>query len=240
LFLYLITADHVLEQFFNPNIKCEIPKKLFKACVGVVLISVVEVGFFFSGSVGTGIILKRNTNAPPGTNEWSYPVACGFGGIGWGLLVGGSVKDLIVFIFDEETLKTMAYDKVGVKVGGQLEATLGTMGRSANLDVTVSEKGIGNTISYAFSKGAFLGISVEGAVIGARHKVNHKFYNRDTITPDDIFTGGFEVPAIGETKLQNVYTKLALLAAEPVLNSSVNEVEEPDIDFADVPPTSGK
>ena len=234
-------ADHVLEQFFNPNVKCEIPKKLFTACVGVVLISVVEVGFFFSGSIGTGIILKRNTNASPGTNEWSYPVACGLGGLGWGLLAGGSVKDIIVFIFDDDTLKTMAYDKVGVKVGGQLEATIGTSGRSANLDLTVSEKGVGNTISYAFSKGAFLGISVEGAVIGARHKINQKFYNSATITPDEIFAGGFEVSAIGETKLQNVYTKLSLITAgsttvPPVLNSTVHENEEPDIDFADVPP----
>jgi lipid-binding SYLF domain-containing protein len=40
---------------------------------------------------------------------------------------------------------------------------------------TVSEQGFGNTISYAFSKGAFLGMSVEGAVIGARHKVNQTF-----------------------------------------------------------------
>ena len=205
------------------------------------MISVVEVGFFVSGSIGTGIILKRNTNAAAGTNEWSYPVACGLGGLGWGFLAGGSVKDLIVFIFDDDTLNKMAYDKVGVKVGGQLEATLGASGRSANLDFTVSEKGFGNTISYAFSKGAFIGISVEGAVIGARHKINNKFYNSETITPDEIFACGFEVSAIGETKLQNVYTKLALITAgstavPPVLNSTVHETEEPDIDFADVPP----
>jgi lipid-binding SYLF domain-containing protein len=240
----LIIANHVLDQFFNPTIKCDIPKKLFTACVGVVLISVVEVGFFFSGSVGTGIILKRNTNpnsSGSGTNEWSYPVACGLGGLGWGLQIGGSVKDLIVFIFDDETLKTMAYDKVGLKLGGQLEATFGNVGRSTHLEFTVSEKGIGNTISYAFSKGAFLGLSVEGAVIGARHKINQTFYNRNTILPDDIFTGGFDIPTIGETQLQNVYTKLSLLtsgttALPPTLNNVINEADEPDIDFVDAPP----
>lgn len=246
-------ADHVLEQFFNPSVKCDVPKKLFTACVGVVLISVVEVGFLVSGSIGTGIILKRrSSNASSSTssttsgtttvsNEWSYPVACGLGGLGWGLLAGGSVKDIIVFIFDEDTLRTMAYDKVGVKVGGQLEATFGATGRSANLDFTVSEKGFGNTISYAFSKGAFLGMSVEGAVIGARHKINQKFYNNESITPDEIFAGGFDVKAMGDTKLQNVYTKLALITAgatavPPALNSTVQEAEEPDIDLCDVPP----
>ncbi len=237
----------MLEQFFNPSIKCDVPKKLFTACVGVVLISVVEVGFILSGSIGTGIILKRrndSSSSSSGTtdnNEWSYPVACGLGGLGWGFLAGGSVKDIIVFIFDEDTLRTMAYDKLGVKVGGQLEATFGTTGRSANLDFTVSEKGFGNTMSYAFSKGVFIGMSVEGAVIGARHKINQKFYNSETITPDEIFAGGFEVKAMSDTKLQNVYTKLALITAgatavPPALNSTVQEAEEPDIDLCDVPP----
>jgi len=237
--MHLRTANHVLENFFNPSIKCDIPKKLFTASVAVVLISVVEVGFMVSGSIGTGIIMKRNST----TGKWSHPVACGLTGLGWGFLVGGSLKDLIVFIFDNDTLNAMAYDKVGVKVGGQLEATIGTTGRSTNMDFTVSNQGIGNTISYSFSKGAFLGISVEGAVIGARHKINQSFYNRPTITPDEIFMGGVDLPANVDTKLADVYTKLELLsaggmaqAAAPPLNTAMNENDEPDIDFVDAPP----
>jgi lipid-binding SYLF domain-containing protein len=228
-----------LENFFNPNIKCDVPKKLFTASVAVVLISVVEVGFMISGSIGTGIIMKRN-NAD---GKWSHPVACGLTGLGWGFLVGGSVKDLIVFIFDADTLHAMAYDKLGVKVGGQLEATIGTTGRSTNMDFTVSEQGFGNTISYAFSKGAFIGISVEGAVIGARHKINQTFYKSPTVTPDEIFMGGLDLPANVDTKLADVYTKLNLLSAgaaapapAPTLNTAMHETDEPDIDFADSPP----
>ena len=42
-----------------------IPKAFFETCVGVVLMSVVEVGFIFSGNVGTGIILvNRRPRAP--------------------------------------------------------------------------------------------------------------------------------------------------------------------------------
>lgn len=241
----IYNANHVLENFFNPTIKCDIPKKLFSACVGVVLISVIEAGFIVSGSVGTGIILKRKTNASSGEQKWSYPVACGLGGMGWGFLAGASVKDIIVFIFDDETLRTMAYDKIGVKVGGQMEATLGTMGRSTNMDLTVSEKGVGNTMSYAFSKGAFLGLSVEGAIIGARHKINQTFYGRPTVTPDEIFLGVLDAPSIANTKLSDVYTKLDLLcagstSATPVLNTAINESEEPDIDFVEAPAAEKK
>jgi len=80
-----------------------------------VLVSVVEVGFVFSGNVGTGILLKKNAD-----DTWSAPVACGMSGVGWGLLVGGSVKDIMIFIFDEATLAKIGFDKIGLKFGAQV------------------------------------------------------------------------------------------------------------------------
>lgn len=77
-----------------------IPKDLFEKCKGIVLISVLEVGFIFSGNVGTGIVLSKKDDGV----SWSNPVACGLTGVGWGLLVGGSVKDVMIFIMDENSL----------------------------------------------------------------------------------------------------------------------------------------
>lgn len=77
-----------------------IPKDLFEKCKGIVLISVLEVGFIFSGNVGTGIVLAKKDDGV----SWSNPVACGLTGVGWGLLVGGSVKDVMIFIMDENSL----------------------------------------------------------------------------------------------------------------------------------------
>lgn len=206
-------AHHVLEHALLPGSN-GIPKTLFKACVGVVLISVVEVGFVFSGSVGTGILLKKNADG----ETWSPPNACGLTGVGWGLLVGGSVKDLMIFILDEQTLESIAFDKAGMKIGAQVEMTLGPLGRAGNFDAIFSEKGIGNTISIAFSKGAFLGLNIEGAIIGARHAVNKKFYGQ-AVTPAEIFDGKVEIPADKVTLLDDVYEKLDQLAvgatAEP-------------------------
>jgi len=89
---------------------------LFKSCVGVVILSVVQAGFVFSGSVGTGVLLRKMSTG----EKWSAPVACGLTGVGWGLLVGGSVKDMLVFIFDEATLEKIGFDKMGLKLGGQV------------------------------------------------------------------------------------------------------------------------
>ena len=64
-----------------------IPRGMIKNCKGIILLSVVEAGFIFSGNVGTGVIIA---NKYDGT--WSPPSALGLGGIGWGFMVGAEVK----------------------------------------------------------------------------------------------------------------------------------------------------
>ena len=55
-----------------------IPRGMIKNCKGIILLSVVEAGFIFSGNVCTGVIIA---NKYDGT--WSPPSALGLGGIGW-------------------------------------------------------------------------------------------------------------------------------------------------------------
>jgi lipid-binding SYLF domain-containing protein len=181
-----------------------VPKSLFEACIGIILISVVEVGFIFSGNVGTGIALKKN---PDGVH-WSPPVACGLTGVGWGFLVGGSVKDLMVFVMDEGTLNTLTCSTNGLKLGAQAEVTLGPLGRTYASELSVSAGGLGSTVAIAFSKGAFLGLSVKGAVLGIRHAQNAVFYGRD-VTPDEIMNGDAVIlPSHKVTLLDEIYAKL--------------------------------
>ena len=84
-------------------------------------------GFVFSGNVGTGILLKKLDDQG---NKWSSPVACGLTGVGWGLLVGGSIKDTMMFIFDEATLQKIGFDKMGLKLGAQVRLTFTTCARA--------------------------------------------------------------------------------------------------------------
>jgi len=72
---------------FGPGITAGIPRGMIKNCKGIILLSVVEAGFIFSGNVGTGVIIA---NKYDGT--WSPPSALGLGGIGWGFMVGAEVK----------------------------------------------------------------------------------------------------------------------------------------------------
>lgn len=109
-----------------------------------------------SGNVGTGIVLARQ---PGGT--FSPPAAVGLSGLGWGFIMGASLKHIVYLIYDEPTLKAMAGD-VGVKLSSQVEASLGTWGRSAEATTNFSNKGVGANIALSYSQGVFGGLSVEG------------------------------------------------------------------------------
>jgi lipid-binding SYLF domain-containing protein len=177
------------------------------------LISVVEVGFIFSGNVGSGIIMTRDSD-----DAWSPPCAVGLTGVGWGFLVGGSLKDLMIFIYNTDTLGDVSGES-GLKLGGQAELTLGPFGRSGQVHLDVSGKGAGASVAVAFSKGAFIGLSVEGSVVGPRHAVNETFYGM-ACHPGDILADKVKIPEGKVTLIQEVYDKLKKLSG--------GETHEPD------------
>jgi hypothetical protein len=129
---------------------------------------------------------------------------------GWGFMVGVSLKDVMIFIMDDNTLEASMGDG-GVKCGGQAEVTLGPFGRSAEVAVHISNKGAGGTVSVSFSKGAFGGISLETGIIAPRTSVNQIYYN-STATPEQIIME--DAVTIPEGSLiPQIYKKLNKLAS---------------------------
>merc|ERR1712113_394771 len=115
---------------------------------------------------------------------FSPPVATGLSGVGWGFVMGASLKNIVYLIYDEMTLKAMS-GGAGVKLSTQTEASLGTWGRTAEATNIISNKGIGSNIALSYSKGVFGGLSVEGAVCAPRKAVNEKFYGKK-VSPKEI------------------------------------------------------
>jgi lipid-binding SYLF domain-containing protein len=211
-------ANHVLEQALKPGSN-GVPKGLFNEKLkGMILISVIEAGFIFSGNVGTGILMTKQTD----TKTWSPPCAVGLTGVGWGFLVGGSVRDVMVFMYDDNTVAAATSD-AGVKFGGQAECTIGPFGRSAQVSVDLSNKGVGGSVSVAFSKGAFLGLNIEGAIVAARHAANQAFYGEPFSPQDIVLLGRAKVPEGKVTLLDEVYDKLNKLAEGAVKQSTADE-----------------
>jgi lipid-binding SYLF domain-containing protein len=55
-----------------------------------------------------------------------------------------------------------------VKLGVQAELSLGPFGRAANIDLNLSSRGAGSTVSVAFSKGVFGALSARRVVLLVR------------------------------------------------------------------------
>ncbi|KAL3783947.1 hypothetical protein ACHAW5_010461 [Stephanodiscus triporus] len=181
-------AKNVLDQALSPN-WAGIPKGIIKDCKGIIILTVAEAGFIFSGTVGTGVIIAHKEDG-----TWSPPSALGLGGIGWGLMAGAEVKDLVICVMDDATLKTFSGEH-HVKIGTQIAATVGPLGREADASFNFSEKGgMGVTFAYAFSKGVFGGISIETAVLNARSKENERFYGKPAKPSEILFENAVDAP----------------------------------------------
>jgi hypothetical protein len=63
-------ANEILQKAISSKTS-GLPKNIVENCHGVILISVVEVGAIFSGSVGSGIVLAKDPAAPG--MKWSPP-----------------------------------------------------------------------------------------------------------------------------------------------------------------------
>lgn len=206
------SADHVLGMALSPKLN-GLPKSLFKDLVGIAIVTSVQVGFLLSGTTGTGIVMKKTETG------WSPPLAVGMSGLGFGILVGASTQELILFIYDDETLQSIA-SKHGGQLSSQFEVSVGPLGRGAESTLTCGKGGgMGAVFGVAYSKGAFAGLSVEGAKLGAREFVNNKFYSSTTDPKDILYTPGSVTlpPYVG--LLDDVYAKLEKLengeTAEP-------------------------
>lgn len=209
-------ANHVLDQALSPDTN-GLPKVLFENCEGLLLLSIIEAGFCFTGNVGTGILLAKTktTTSSSIAHGWSPPCAMGLTGVGWGFVVGASLKDLVVFLMDQTAVDTLATDN-SIKFGGQASLTLGAVGRDGAVDLEVSGRGVGATVAIAYSKGVFGGIAVEGAMVGARHAVNEAYYRKEVHPREILFhPNAVTIPDDNNDSsnlMPEIYKKLHLLA----------------------------
>lgn len=208
-------ANHTLSYALDPGLR-GIPKGYFMTCAGICIINTVQAGFMFSGSVGTGIFMKRNLDG-----SWSNPVACGVTGVGFGILIGANVKEVMVFMPDDASVQT--FFSGGFNVGTQSNVTLG-VGREFDGAAGASGSGLSTTISIAYSKGAFVGAAMEGAIIAPRRRANEAFYGPGNGTPSAIIDGTILYPIGKETMLDEVKDKLVKLSQG--LSEKIGEAEQ--------------
>ena len=151
--------------------------------------------FVFGGAGGSGVLIVRDEK----TKKWSEPVFYTIGSASFGLQIGGDVSEMIFVIRNQKGLEE--FYRSEFKLGGDVSMTVGPTGEGA------SAKGIAaDLVGYAKKKGAFAGMSVDGAVIAVSDESNHAYYGKPVRPTDIILKQAVSNPKSAE--LKNAVDKL--------------------------------
>ena len=133
-----------------------IPDKIMSdaECVAVVP-SMVKIAIGFGGSHGKGVATCRTAHG------WSAPAPFTVTGGSWGLQIGGQAIDLVMLIMNQKGMDALLSSKF--KVGADVSAAAGPVGRSANADTDWKMKA--EVLSYSRARGVFAGIDLSGSKI---------------------------------------------------------------------------
>jgi lipid-binding SYLF domain-containing protein len=151
-------------------------------CVGVVP-SLLKGGFVFGGAYGHGVASCRT---PRG---WSAPAFFGIKGGSFGLQIGGQAVDLIMIVMNENGMRNMLSSKF--KLGADASVAAGPVGRHA--EGMTDWKMRAEVLTYSRARGAFAGVTLNGAAISQDKDDTRAFYGR-MVPFKTLLTGGLAAP----------------------------------------------
>jgi lipid-binding SYLF domain-containing protein len=157
---------------------------------GIIIIpSLLKGGFILGGSGGSGVLVARDEKS----GEWSQPGFYTIGSVSFGLQIGGEAAEVIMVVRSQRGLEKLL--ATSVKLGGDTSIAAGPVGGGAKTNVTA------DIVSFSRSKGAYAGLSLEGAVVKTRDKWTEAYYGKP-VRPVDIFVK-HSVYNSGSTELRN-------------------------------------
>ncbi|XP_066398040.1 uncharacterized protein [Miscanthus floridulus] len=187
------------------NPEKSIPSSILKGAKGLAILTVAKAGAVLTYKVGTGLVVARRSDG-----SWSAPSAILSVGLGWGVQIGGELTDFIIVLHDRKAVKAFS-SRIHLSLGAGLSAAAGPIGRAFEADVRASEKGSGICYTYSCSKGAFVGVSLEGNVVTTRMETNLRFYGDAYLTATDILFGRVERPRAAQplySALDDLFSKM--------------------------------
>ena len=106
-----------------------------------------------------------------------------------GYQIGGSSTDIVMLFMNDHALRSLLSDKF--KIGADATVAAGPVGRhaAAGTDIKLNAE----ILSYSRSKGAFAGVSLDGAVVQADQSGDRAMYGSN-VTRQEILNGKVAVP----------------------------------------------
>jgi lipid-binding SYLF domain-containing protein len=140
-------------------------------CVAVIP-HLMKGGFVFGAERGQGVATCRTAKG------WSAPAFIQIGGGSWGTQIGVEAVDLVMVIRSEKGMQRLLSSKF--EIGRDASVAVGPVGRhsSENTDVKLDTM----ILTYSRAKGAFLGMTFDGALVRADNGSRHAMYGRRVTT----------------------------------------------------------
>ena len=149
-------------------------RKNFHEAKGLLIVpNLLKGGYIVGGSGGSGVLVVKDVK----TGQWSQPAFYTMGSVTLGLQIGGEAAEVVMMVRTQKAVDKLLTSSF--KLGGDASIAAGPVGGGAKSNVMT------DIISYMRSKGAYAGVSLEGAVIAARAKWNQAYYGK-AVTPVEI------------------------------------------------------
>ena len=147
-----------------------IPEEVLSDAKCILIVpDLIKGGFIFGGKHGRGVASCRTSNG------WSAPAFVSVGGGSWGLQIGVEGVDLVMLIMNEQGFQHLLSSKF--ELTGEASGAAGPVGRhaSAGTDWKMNTE----MLTYSRSKGAFAGLTLEGAVVEQDNDSTRAIYGKN-------------------------------------------------------------
>lgn len=200
-------ASGVLQQITDAPDK-GVPEEVIddSKCI-VVVPHLIKGGFVFGAKHGRGVATCRTSNG------WSAPAFISVGGGSWGLQIGVEGVDLVMLVMNQKGLEHLLSSKF--QLSGEGSAAAGPVGRhaSAGTDWKLNTE----ILTYSRSKGAFAGVTLEGAVIQKDDDSTIAIYGKNA---------GYRSILLGEVPAPETTQAFLQTVAEVARNAHKQEAQE--------------
>jgi lipid-binding SYLF domain-containing protein len=139
---------------------------LSKAKGFLIIPELLQGAWFIGGSGGRGVLVVKDKNS----GDWSQPVFYTIGSLSLGIQFGGEKSEIVMMVFTQKGLERLYTSSF--KFGGDASIAVGPLGGGAELEVMT------DFVSFVRSKGAFAGVSMEGAILKVNYDWNEAYYGK--------------------------------------------------------------
>jgi len=176
----LLTASQVLDELRNSRDQA-IPDRLLERAYGIAVIpDMTKIAWFLGGRRGHGVLIVRDKNG-----RFTDPVFITMTGGSFGFQWGLQLTDVVLVFTTPKGIEGINGGKV--TLGGDASVAAGPVGRQASAGTDATFKA--EVYSYSRSRGAFVGLALDGSVISIDDRADADYYGKPGVASADILSG---------------------------------------------------